>query len=675
MNTHPHPAPDGPVVASPRRTLAALVPVAALLVLGAAVVLALAGTPAPAAARATGGFDDFVVLADTDSIITSPLQEPDTFPSVGGVLRVTMQVVMATIDVPLLNGQTGPQQLRAWQVVSYNGQPYSGQPKFPGPTFIVKPGDSVAIVLQNRLPATGPGNTACMPYPAAQSGIDRYEDCFHGPNWTNIHYHGFHVTPDSMGDDVLLQIPPGADYTYGFRIPWNQSPGTHWYHPHKHGSVAIQVGNGMSGAFIVRGGGLDSLTRSLRMREHLLAVQRIDSALNLVDTGLTPVTLVNGQLTPTITMRAGEVQRWRLVDENITKTANFQIGFGRISGGAVPTMWDVARDGVQYAPANYNRANPDRNLLMAPGNRLDLFVRAPAQPGLHVLALRSVVNAGPRLPQNQLATAAAPKPLFYVNVIPNDGSVNTTLPASLPPLPSFLQNLPGPLNAARIDTTQTPVIVFIDSFPPGSVRSPTNPALFWLGNAANPFQRFSSSTVYVPTTSRGQQRPMVLDSVQTWVVKNMGTSTNHPFHIHINPFQVVYVHYPRGASDPNASLYAEMNTASQTRGAPVWLDVVPLPLPDAANPRGNPGYVIIRQRYDNFRNADGSTCVNCGDPTGWFVMHCHILGHEERGMMQILQIVRPGQQPTPPPPGSATGHGTAAAGGNGHGGGGGAHRH
>jgi FtsP/CotA-like multicopper oxidase with cupredoxin domain len=574
---------------------------------------------------------------------------------VNQVLNVTMQVVMATINVPLANGQTGPQTLRAWKVVSYNGAPYNGQPKFPGPTFIVKAGDSVALVLQNRLPNTGPGNTACMPYPAAQNGIDTYEDCFHGPNWTNIHYHGFHVTPGPTGDDVLLQIPPNADYTYGFRIPANQAPGTHWYHPHKHGSVAVQVGNGMSGAFIVRGGGLDSLTRSLRMTEHLLAVQRIDSALNLVDTGLAPVTLVNGQLTPTITMRQGEVQRWRFVDENITKTANFQIGFGSVTGGRTPTLWDVARDGVQFAPANYSPSRPDPTLLMAPGNRMDVFVRAPADTGLHALALRSVVNRGNRVPQNQLATAAAAKPLFYVHVIPNDGTVNTTLPASLPPLPGFLQNLPGPLSAGSIDTTRTPMIVFIDTFPAGAVRSPTNPALFWLGNAVNPFQRFSSNSVFVPTTSSGVQRPMVLDSVQTWVVKNMGTATNHPFHIHINPFQVIDVHYPRGTADPNAQMYADLNAASHTRGAPVWLDVVPLPLPDSINPTRNPGYVIIRQRYDNFQNADGSNCANCGDPTGWFVIHCHILGHEERGMMQIIQIVRPGQQPTPPPAGAAGG--------------------
>jgi FtsP/CotA-like multicopper oxidase with cupredoxin domain len=663
MHTDPSPGsfPSAPPPRRLRRLLPALAPVAALTVLAAAAVLGLTGAPGLSASGGSGGFDGLVEYDPRDTVTSPILTEPDTFVSVNRVLNVTLEVVMDSIVVPTGPGTGGKQLLRAWRVTRYNGQPVNGRPSFPGPTFIVSPGDSVAIVLQNRLPR-GTSNEACMAYAAANTGIDKFEDCFHGPNWTNIHYHGFHVTPDSMGDDVLLQIPPGRDYTYGFRIPHNQSPGTHWYHPHKHGSVALQVGNGMSGAFIVRGGGLDSLTRSLRMKEHLIAVQRVDSQLNLIDGAFAGTQLVNGQFTPTIVMRRGEVQRWRIVNEAITKTQNFQIGFSRVSGGASPTVWDVARDGVQFAPANYSVTRPDPTLLLAPGNRMDVFVRAPTQVGLHLLGARSVVNSGARVPRNQLVTAAAVKPLFYVRVIDDNAPVNRTLPTRLPDLPRFLQNLPGPLDPGRIDTSRTPMVVFIDSFPPNRDTLPV--AQFWLGNAVNPFQRYASNSVFIPTTSRGQQLPMVLDSLQTWVVKNMGTSTNHPFHIHINPFQVVHVHYPRGSKDPNAQWYADMNAASHTRRSPIWLDVVPLPLPDTLNPRGNPGYVIIRQRYDNFQNADGSNCANCGDPTGWFVIHCHILGHEERGMMQVVQIVHPGQRPTPPPPGAASGH--AAAGGHRH---------
>jgi L-ascorbate oxidase len=121
--------------------------------------------------------------------------------------------------------------------------------------------------------------------------------------------------------------------------------------------------------------------------------------------------------------------------------------------------------------------------------------------------------------------------------------------------------------------------------------------------------------------------------VQTWKVVNTST-VNHPFHIHINPFQVIDVYYPN-ANDPNARLYRQLDSAAQVRGTPIWLDVIPLPKASGTTP----GYILIRQGYEPFLNADGSTCTNCGPAYGEFVMHCHILGHEERGMMQVIEII------------------------------------
>jgi L-ascorbate oxidase len=142
-------------------------------------------------------------------------------------------------------------------------------------------------------------------------------------------------------------------------------------------------------------------------------------------------------------------------------------------------------------------------------------------------------------------------------------------------------------------------------------------------------------------------------------VNHSVNNINHPFHIHINPFQVDSVHAPAGAKDPFYPLYQELRAASRRR-SPIWLDVVPLPSPaldDSGkvilNPRtglpANPGYVFITQRYDSFT---GCKDAKCGPPTGHFVMHCHILGHEERGMMQVLEVVRPGQRLSKP-----SGHG------------------
>jgi L-ascorbate oxidase len=551
----------------------------------------------------------------------------------GGVLDVTLAVRWDTLPVP---GQ-GTLPLRTYQLLAANGVSYadSGKVGFPGPTFRVSPGDSVHLLLINDLvkPPVGT-NSACVDYPAADS-VDSMPDCFHGSEWTNIHYHGFHVTPDSLGDDVLLQIKPGTRFQYAFRIPHNQSPGTHWYHPHKHGSVALQVMNGMSGAFIVDGGALDTLTRRHHIREHLISLQQVDTAVNLVKTSAPagpPQTLVNGQLTPVILMRPGEVQRWRIVNENVTKSNNFRVSFAD-SVGEEPKLYDIARDGVPYAPVNYalpgGAPAPDTSVLLAPGNRLDVFVQAPSNRGVFGVQATRVGHLNSENPTRKAAGAggrgaallgAAPQPLFYVQVVDGPATIST-LPDSLPPLPAFLANLPGPMDPDSVDAARMPVVVFADSA--FGNQTQTDPTRFFIGTASNPYLKFGPQ-VYVPEGPDGTPLPMLLDSVQTWKVVNQSLATNHPFHIHVNPFQVIHVEYPQGAADPNAALYAEMNAAARTNRSPIWLDVVPLPLPDATDPAGKPGYVILRQRYADF--------------TGQYVMHCHILGHEERGMMQLIEV-------------------------------------
>ncbi len=92
-------------------------------------------------------------------------------------------------------------------------------------------------------------------------------------NAVDLHFHGLNVTPDKPGDDVLMSLaPPGGKLHYRFVVPASQPPGLYWYHPHSHGETYWQVTSGMSGAIVVDG--LDERISQLRNLHQRIAIVR-----------------------------------------------------------------------------------------------------------------------------------------------------------------------------------------------------------------------------------------------------------------------------------------------------------------------------------------------------------------------------------------------------------------
>ncbi|KAL1499200.1 hypothetical protein AB1Y20_013708 [Prymnesium parvum] len=91
-----------------------------------------------------------------------------------------------------------------------------------GPTIRVKPGSTLHVELKNQLRRK-----------------------------TNLHTHGLHVHGRQPGDDVFVGTEPGDSFDYTFEIPSDHMRGTFLYHPHYHGSTAIQAGGGAAGLIIV----------------------------------------------------------------------------------------------------------------------------------------------------------------------------------------------------------------------------------------------------------------------------------------------------------------------------------------------------------------------------------------------------------------------------------------
>jgi len=160
-----------------------------------------------------------------------------------------------------------------------------------GPTIEIEPGQTLRVKLDNQLPA----DPTCH---QGKGGSFNTSHCFSG---TNLHTHGLWVNPPGNGDTVLISVRPGVSFEYEYAIPLTHPAGTFWYHPHLHGSTALQVPSGMSGAIIIRNdrapvmggdgtleatGDLDRLlTRpdGASIRDRVLVLQQIQSACRYPD--------------------------------------------------------------------------------------------------------------------------------------------------------------------------------------------------------------------------------------------------------------------------------------------------------------------------------------------------------------------------------------------------------
>lgn len=554
-------------------------------------------------------------------------------------------------------------------------------------------------------------------YPT-QAG-DGFPNCFHGSSTTNLHFHGTHVTPDGLGDNVLLQLRPDptvgeamaqADFTSIFTAgpptSWNelpqswrdtqlkllkdyddnavfngkkgtpgnpalplhmqlrpqtderiakglwpqyqigaypfcfrltryvvdsagkpnvemgQCPGTHWYHAHKHGSTALNVYHGMAGVFIIEGDydtALDNFDKRLKQTEKVLVVQQFSEIANLVSRRQHPGLFVNGKRNPTVSMQPGEIQLWRLVNASVKAVTTWR-GFQAV-GSSAPEVRQIAQDGVQFSFANYQSqpilrsTTPRSRATFAPGNRLDILVKAPMTAGNYVLQVEDT------------ARNSDPVPHDLLTLVVEGTSISPAMnfPSSKEEYPAF----PPFLNDIKSSDIHKPIRTLDFGWKHGRVRPGfgDTPA----GTSNSPHFTINGEQF------NGEQydQTMIVGDVEEWVLTNSTARIAHPFHIHVNPFQIVEIY------DPNATekLY-------NPEGDFVWQDVIAIPpakidatgtlvLDPVTKKAADPGYVRIRHRFVDF--------------TGSYVLHCHMLGHEDRGMMQLIRVVTEQEAKLAPP--------------------------
>ncbi len=498
--------------------------------------------------------------------------EPPVIRSHKGVLRAHLKVVMGE-NILATPGGDVKLALR-----SYNG-------RLVGPTLRARPGDVLRVFLDNRLTADDPS-------------ADTVLDVFHGPNTTNLHTHGLHVSPAGNSDNVLLEINGGQRFEYEIKIPEDHPAGTFWYHAHKHGSVALQVSSGMVGALIIEGG-IDEIPAIAAAKERLFVLEQIPfiipdgSDVGVVepfyaDQEFGPTswadlrkqdlakyntvkhyTTVNGRAVPVVSLRPGEIQRWRFVLGGMRETVTLQLVAE--AGGAPIPLHEIAADGLPLG-----RAASRTGIELWPGYRSDLLVEAPQTAGAYLL-----IDAA--APPASTLSGGGEDENYIAKVVVAGEPLPMTLPSDDELRPFRLPSIP----AQQVEGTQT--------------------AVYALGGGA-----FTINGVSFDPTKPLHLR---LGATEAWTV-NTTNPFPHVFHIHVNPFEIVSI------------LDKSTTPPTETLDAPIWRDTVALKKDQV---------VTFRTSYIRY--------------IGSYVQHCHILDHEDLGMMQLVTV---------DPPGGTT-HGTPAA--------------
>ncbi|MEM1181083.1 MAG: multicopper oxidase domain-containing protein [Acidobacteriota bacterium] len=475
-------------------------------------------------------------------------------------------------------------------------------------------------------------------------------NCFHGNNSTNFHFHGSHVSPQEHQDYVGLELLPyGADepehavhtrgttavgkYSYDFdRLRYSQAEGTHWYHAHKHGSTALQVLNGLIGSALIYGDfdrELEALFEDQGgLVERLLVVQQLqDLPPGMGGEPAPPEPLVNGFADPIVRMKPGEIQRWRFVGATMQVSAQLTIGFPE--SVEHPEVRQIAMDGVQFAPENYEcqpiLRGPDcvddtgddswtefGDFKLDPGSRIDVLIKAPSTPGRYSLHFEMAASG---LPDEVMAEIQAftealaasqdqSKPSLLTLLVEDGSPLDTPFPTTeqFPKMPEFLADL-EPTNS------DNPRVVSYQMANRGNLydTEEEGPSVYFAIND----KQYDPSCV---------NETMVLGDVEEWKLTN-NSSIAHPFHIHTNPFQMRRKLVWDREQKPQEIFY---------RAPYVWRDTVAIPI---AN--------VTRQETSDTERGEMSIVYAARDFTGEFVNHCHILGHEDRGMMHNVQVTCP----------------------------------
>jgi FtsP/CotA-like multicopper oxidase with cupredoxin domain len=471
------------------------------------------------AARRRGGYmcgmEDIIDPPPGDLLIDPP-KMPD-LSTKAGVVEVALEAKVAPVNI---NGKMA-------NLLTYNGS-------YPAPTIRVNKGDLLKVRFKNSLPPTNETNILG----------------FH-KNITNLHTHGWHVSPAGRADNIFLHFEPGEEFLFEYDTSKQEAGTLSWYHPHVHGLVAEQLWGGLAGALVVE----DASDMLSDYETHMLVLKDVTLQ------GSTPapftssdyqkgkegdIVMVNGQVNPILPIKPGQVQRWRIV--NASTARYYKLALEN------HTMYLAGTDGNLL-----DQPYPLTEILLTPGERIDVLVQADQSPGTYRLLSLPYNRGGNTLQTVTLMTTSYEGDFIYdsiPSVINPDAETPDTDTSSLPQKRLALQ--------------------------------------MRMGRGLINGQDFEVDP-YVITSQVG--------TYEVWKIVNM-SMMDHPFHQHTNAALILQIN---GGDSNYASLYTSI---------PGWKDTINVPKMG--------GSVVMLVPVEDF--------------TGATVFHCHIVEHEDIGMMGIWEL-------------------------------------
>jgi bilirubin oxidase len=401
---------------------------------------------------------------------------------------------------------------------------------------------------------------------------------------TTIHWHGFHI-PAEMDGGPHTPIAPGETWSPTFTILDHAA--TMWYHPHLMHTTYKHVMMGLAGLVIIKDAeeAALNLPRTYGVDDIPLVFQtkvidengQINPDMDVA--GLDTLVLTNG--TPDAYFDCpAQIVRFRML--NASSERSYSIGLSNNAPFSV-----IGSDGgLLTSPASLTR------LLMSPGERYEILVDLSGMEGETV----SIMNHGSDIPFRVYGTESilpmgGGDPIPYYDQNHLNGANFSLLDINVvAPTESPVTEIPATLVASTswdtsvIDNERS-ISMGTGSGGPGSITGP-----FMLNGV-----EFDMNVI---------NEVIDLDDMEVWTITNQ-TPIAHPFHIHDIQFNIL-----------------ELNGQAPPPHMGGWKDVVLV-----SAQMGSAKFVT---RFEDF-----------ADPVVPYMYHCHILVHEEGGMMGQFVVVDP----------------------------------